>query len=67
MKKINFKKYNKVKKTILIIKNLLKRILNTLVIILLMKLDQFIIMIKKSKGIYGTASKDDLKELKEEG
>ena len=33
-----------------------------------MKLDQSIIMIKKkSKGIYGTASQDDLKELKEEG
>ena len=33
-----------------------------------MKLDQFIIKIKKNlKGIYGEASKEDLKELKEEG
>jgi len=33
-----------------------------------MKLDQLIIMKKKaSKGIYGSASKKDLKELKEEG
>ena len=34
----------------------------------LKKLDLFIIMIvKKKKGIYGTASKKDLEELKEEG
>ena len=33
-----------------------------------MRQDQFIIMVKKkSKGIYGSASKEDLKELKEEG
>ena len=33
-----------------------------------MKRDQYIITIKKkNKGIYGTASKQDLKELKEEG
>ena len=33
-----------------------------------MRLDQFIITSKrKSKGIYGSASKEDLKELKEEG
>ena len=33
-----------------------------------MKRDQFIIMVKKKlKGIYGSASKEDLKELKEEG
>ena len=33
-----------------------------------MKLDLFTIMVKKkSKGIYGSASKKDLKELKEEG
>ena len=39
-----------------------------LVKILLMKLGQFImIRKKKEKGIYGTASKKDLKELKEEG
>ena len=38
-----------------------------LVIILLMRQDQFIITVKKTKGIYGSASKDDLKELKEEG
>ena len=37
-------------------------------IILYMKLDQSIIIKKKKeKGIYGTASKKDLKELKEEG
>ena len=38
-----------------------------LVIILHMRPDQFIIMVKKSKGIYGSASNKDLKELKEEG
>ena len=38
-----------------------------LVKILLMKQDLFIIKIKNSKGIYGTATKEDLKELKEEG
>ena len=39
-----------------------------LAIILHLKLGQFIIIIKKkSKGIYGNASKKDLKELKEEG
>ena len=39
-----------------------------LVIILLMRPDQFIITIKKkSKGIYGSASRKDLKELNEEG
>ncbi len=33
-----------------------------------MKQDQFIMIKKKiNKGIYGTASKEDLKELKEEG
>ena len=33
-----------------------------------MRQDQFIIIVKKkSKGIYGSASKEDLKELKEEG
>ena len=33
-----------------------------------MRLDQFIIMKKKkTRGIYGTASKEDLKDLKEEG
>ena len=33
-----------------------------------MKLDLFIIMKKKkTKGIYGSASKEDLKELKDEG
>ena len=36
--------------------------------ILLMKQDLFITGIKKKhKGIYGTASKQDIKELKEEG
>ena len=38
------------------------------VVILLMKQDQFIIVKKKkNKGIYGTASNKDIKELKEEG
>ena len=33
-----------------------------------MKLDQFIIEIKKNeKGIYGIASKEEIKELREEG
>jgi hypothetical protein len=32
-----------------------------------MKQDLFTIMVKKSKGIYGSASKEDLKELKDEG
>ena len=33
-----------------------------------MRQDQYIIITKKNeKGIYGTASKSDLKELKEEG
>ena len=33
-----------------------------------MRLDQFIMTKKKNyKGIYGTASRDQLKELKEEG
>ena len=33
-----------------------------------MRQDRYIITIKKkNKGIYGTASKQDLKELKEEG
>ena len=50
------------------IKNLLKIILNMWVIILLTKQEQSIITKKKKKkGIYGTASKHDLKELKEEG
>ena len=35
--------------------------------ILLAKLDQFTIKIKKDKGIYGTASKEEISELKEEG
>ena len=39
-----------------------------LVKILLMRRDLFIIMVKKkTKGIYGNASKEDLRELKEEG
>ena len=32
-----------------------------------MKLDQFIIIKKKKKGIYGKASKKEVKELKNEG
>ena len=56
------------KKQYLNIKNLLKIILSMWEIILLMKLDQFTTMKKKKeKGVYGTASKEDLKELKEEG
>ena len=36
--------------------------------ILLMKLDQFITTIKKrDKGIFGTATNDEINELKEEG
>ena len=36
-------------------------------IILHMRQDLFIIMKKKKKGIYGSASREELKELKEEG
>ena len=32
-----------------------------------MRLDQYIIIKKKSKGIYGKASQEDIKNLKEEG
>ena len=32
-----------------------------------MRQDLFIIKIKKEKGIYGTATNDQIKELKEEG
>ena len=35
--------------------------------ILLMKQDLFIIIKKKKKGIFGTASIDQIKELREEG
>ena len=38
-----------------------------LVTTLPMKQDPFIIMEKKQKGIYGSASKQEIKELKEEG
>ena len=50
------------------IKNLLRIILIMLVRTLHMRRDQYITTTKKkNKGIYGTASKQDLKELKEEG
>ena len=35
--------------------------------ILLMRQGLFIMIKKKSKGIYGSASKNEIKELKEEG
>ena len=35
--------------------------------ILLMRQDLFTMIIKEKKGIYGIASKDEIKELKEEG
>ena len=62
------KNMTKLKKPFQNIKNLLKTILNMLEIILPMRHDLFITIIKKKqKGIYGTASKQELKELKEEG
>ena len=51
-------------------KKFIKSNFELLVKILLMKQDLFIIIIKKKiskKGIYGTASKEEIKELKEEG
>ena len=67
-KKINFEKYNKIKKTI---KDYQKFIKDNFKYVG----DNFAYEArsihyndkKKSKGIYGSASKEDLKELKEEG
>ena len=66
--KINFKKYSKVKKTILGYQKFIKENFKYVG-------DNFAYEArsihydgkKKSKGIYGSASKEDLKELKEEG
>ena len=66
--KINLEKYNKVKKTIKDYQKFIKDNFNYVG-------DNFAYEArsihynskKKSKGIYGSASKDDLKELKEEG
>ena len=65
---LNLKKYNKVKKTILGYQRFIKENFKYVG-------DNFAYEArsihyndkKKSKGIYGTASQDDLKELKEEG
>ncbi len=67
-KKINFEKYNKVKKTIKDYQKFIKENFKYVG-------DNFAYEArsihyngkKKSKGIYGSASKKDLKELKEEG
>ena len=67
-KKINFEKYNKVKKTIIGYQKFIKENFKYVG-------DNFAYEArsihyegkKKSKGIYGSASKEDLKELKEEG
>ena len=67
-KKINFEKYNKVKKTIQDYQKFIKDNFKYVG-------DNFAYEArsihyngkKKSKGIYGSASKEDLKELKEEG
>ena len=67
-KKIDLKKYNKVKKTIKDYQNFIKDNFKYVG-------DNFAYEArsihyngkKKSKGIYGSASKEDLKELKEEG
>ena len=67
-KKINFEKYNKIKKTIKDYQKFIKDNFNYFG-------DNFAYEArsihyngkKKSKGIYGSASKEDLKELKEEG
>ena len=66
--KINLKKYNKVKKTIIDYQKFIKDNFKYVG-------DNFAYEArsihynskKKTKGIYGSASKDDLKELKEEG
>ena len=66
--KINLEKYNKVKKTIQDYQKFIKDNFNYVG-------DNFAYEArsihyngkKKSKGIYGSASKEDLKELKEEG
>ena len=66
--KINFEKYNKVKKTIIDYQKFIKDNFKYVG-------DNFAYEArsihynnkKKSKGIYGNASKEDLKELKEEG
>ena len=66
--KLNFKKYNKVKKTIIDYQKFIKDNFKFVG-------DNFAYEArsihyngkKKSKGIYGSASKKDLKELKEEG
>ena len=66
--KINFEKYNKVKKTIIDYQKFIKDNFKYVG-------DNFAYEArsihynnkKKSKGIYGSASKEDLKELKEEG
>ena len=67
-KKINFEKYNKIKKTIIDYQKFVKENFKYVG-------DNFTYEArsihydgkKKSKGIYGSASKEDLKELKEEG
>ena len=67
-KKIDYEKYNKVKKTILGYQKFIKENFKYVG-------DNFAYEArsihynrkKKSKGIYGSASKEDLKELKEEG
>ena len=67
-KKIDFEKYNKVKKTIIGYQKFIKENFKYVG-------DNFAYEArsihynskKKSKGIYGSASKEDLKELKEEG
>ena len=50
--KVNIEKYNKVKKQLMVIKNLLKIISNMLAIILLMRQDQFIIIVKKNQKVF---------------
>ena len=67
-KKVNLERYNKVKKTIIGYQKFIKDNLKYVG-------DNFVYEArsihynskKKSKGIYGSASKEDLKELKEEG
>ena len=61
-------KYREIKKTIYKYQEFIKKILNMLGKILLMRQGLCIIKIKKkARGIYGTATKKDLNELKEEG
>ena len=65
--KINLEKYNKVKKTIKDYQKFIKDNFNYVGDNFAYEARSIHYNGKKSKGIYGSASKEDLKELKEEG